>query len=283
MALAKMYNWTLVLPDYVVEYNAYQDAHLMPLRQFYDTHHLAAFAQARGFRVVEHLPPDKYAACMLQLQHHRSSAAPDTGLLNAWAVNHDVVCLTAENAFYLNTTVPILLDDLRLALRPSKQFESEVTQIVHQMVEAHNISMLPAVHVRIQADWVLSCPQWGREDQLQCMVGEGHLVNILRDTFSLPEGSKILVISDTAVEDLPVLCSVFQCTSKAKLWLGKSSTFFDSPTTLAFVDFVLACNMQLFFGNYYSKFSQEVVEVLNAHGHQGHFYNPVCPQEQDCP
>lgn len=282
MALAKLHNWTFVLPDFVVEYNAYQDAILMPFKSFYNVHHTTAFAHTNGFRAVEGLPQSRHAACMLQLQHHRAPDTPDVSLLNIWGANHGVVCLTANNAFILNNHVPLTLADVRLALRPAKQYEVDIMNIVTQMVVSHNTSTLPAVHVRVQPDWVASCPFWPRTDGLQCMVDEEELVNTLQNTFHLPEGCAILVISDTTIEELPALCHHFKCISKAELWVDRSPTFLESSTTLAFVDFVLACKMELFLGNIYSTFSREVVEVLNSTGQQGVFYNPLCLEGQVC-
>lgn len=283
MALAKLHNWTLVLPNYIVEYNAYQNATLMPLGYFYDVHHIASVARTMGFRVVEYLPQDRHAACMLQLQHHRAQQTPDLSLYNAWAANHGVVCVTALNALKLHEYAPLELPDMRLALRPAKRYKSEVDKIMSQMVRSHNTSSVPAVHVRIEPDWVASCPKWRRKDNLQCMVGEEKLVSILENAFNVTEGSVILVISQTSVDELPILCGHFTCISKAGLWVAKSPDFLHSETTLAFVDFVLACNMQQFLGNCYSSFTHEVIEVLNADRRQGTCYNPICPEGRDCP
>ena len=86
------------------------------------------------------------------------------------------------------------------------------------------------------------------------MVSEEGSVNTLKSTFRVSGGSFFLVISDTTIEELPILCRNSNCTSKAQLWIDKSPTFFDSGTTIAFVDFVLACKMQTFLGNVSSTF-----------------------------
>lgn len=121
-------------------------------------------------------------------------------------------------------------------------------------------------------------------------MGDEETVHALQHTFGVAPGTPLLLLTGAAPSELPQLCDMYQCVTKAALLQEDEvppKLHWDKNTCRAFFDFQMAKGAAAFYGNRFSTFSTEVRNELLSVGRGDDAVrwlnrpNPQCVQQQE--
>ena len=117
----------------------------------------------------------------------------------------------------------------------------------------------------------------GEAATVRCFVDDELLLDYMHNVAMLPTNSLLLVASEAPLHSFPRLCESYECIHKDKIWSPAESRIKHANTTLvkAYVDYLLASNAQVFYGNRYSSFSIEMISQFRHVGKKASFYNTI--------
>ena len=233
------------------------------------------------------------AYCAAQLLKDVASPPPRAELWRR-ASEERVVCLAGAYTFSYGGPLDCALCSVRdrsltrplqqlYLLQPSMRF-AKINQAMvarlHQLQlqsDTNTASGFTAVHVRIEDDFRQACDTlWSKDDHpTHCWVDEASISAELKRQ-GLNAGSWLFVASGAPLSAMSTLCADFRCITKEELWPQhqRSKAGIDiARETLAFVDFNFALQAERFFGNAWSTFSVELLDVHRSRGNQANFYN----------
>ena len=307
--LAKQQNWTLVLPHWMLEFNDFQSAKSIPFPYF-----LRVSVEQTKFKFSKHLPREYFPSCLGQLQCSSTFSDcqyPSLQIMKQFALNHGVVCMSAhttyfglqrinnvENNVFSFVNAPGLVD-LRKILHVSPLFQNITSTVKNKLLSVYGTDSYISLHARIENDFVQSCKIWKREgrndgrntnEELRVCFEDDETFYSSLKTFA-PNNSIVIIMSDTKMkleETFPLTCGghcvakpgcfVFQCTSKQALISTYPSELLASQTAYAMVDFSIAIDSTIFFGNLYSSMSTEIFIRHLSQNKTAHFYNRKCSE-----
>lgn len=235
-----LYNVTLVLPEWVFDYNYIHEAQLRPFSYFYsiNTEKLAALEDINKLRYVESLPSHLWSSCFAQLQTMSTELnyQPHLELLQQYSSNHGVICLHADGTFYglsnvvqnftgifhfVNYPMLPIMQSIRSIVDVSPMY-SEITQfILSRMKERYGHADFLSVHVRTEPDFVHACKYWDKrhwQDEepnmlRACLQDDSVIYSYLTSPrINIPLNNSILLIMNYDSEDfnfsnMSILCN----------------------------------------------------------------------------